>query len=220
MKICKLLTKLSNEILPLVFWLLLLFGFDKVYIAVLTILSALIHEIGHYIAIISLKSDTGAPIGHISGFRIRQKSILSYNKTIAILLCGPLFNIALGIIVLPFINNRYLMYVCVINFATGLSNLLPIRDHDGYLILSEIFKSKGCSSGLRILLAVSFFFSAITCFFSLYLMYYRNEGYWIFGIFIATLLSEMSKNVKTAISENNGEKQRKKEIFKVFAQTR
>ena len=53
MIVYKIVSKTYKEILPLLFWVLLLFGFDKAYIAVLTLLVALVHEVGHYIAFLA-----------------------------------------------------------------------------------------------------------------------------------------------------------------------
>lgn len=204
MKLYKLFTKLVTEILPLLFWILLIFGFDKVYMATLTIISAVIHEAGHYIAIILLKCDTGAPVGHISGFRIRQKQITSYTKNIIIFAAGPFSNFLFTLILLPFVfADRYFLTACIINFATALSNLLPIKGYDGFSILSEFLKSRSCDGGIRLLSAVSFALSAVLLFLSLYMMYFYNEGYWIFGIFLANLMSEMSYKLNLTVCENN-----------------
>ncbi len=204
MKLYKLLSKLTNEILPLMFWILLLFGFDKVYMAIITILSAVLHELGHYIAITALKCDTGAPIGHISGFRIRQRQITSYTKNVIIFACGPLSNFAVATLLFPFsFANKYIFVVCVINFATAISNLLPIKGYDGYSILAEIIKSSNRLIGVRFIEATSFCLCTVLTFLSLYMMYYRNGGYWLFGLFIVNILSEMSHSLKTTLYENN-----------------
>ena len=203
MKIYKILSKLSVEILPLFFWVLLLFGFDKAYIAIITLLSAVIHELGHFIAILLLKCDTGMPFGHFSGFLIKQKSITSYRKSIIILLCGPMANIAafLLLILLSEVSN-YFLVAAFINFATAISNLLPIKGHDGYSVLSELFKLKGYETAIKAIEVVSFALCLTATFLSLYMMYYLNAGYWIFGIFIITVLSEMSARLKTTLWKN------------------
>ena len=200
MIVYKLATKLSTQILPLLFWIFLLFGFDKVFIAVMTLLCALLHEMGHYIAVLCQKCDTGTPIGRFSGFKIQQKGISSYYQNILIFLGGPLINIGVSALFLPLaFKSRYILYFCFINFATAISNLLPIKGHDGYNAIRELFRMRCIDVGIIILDNVSFFLSVVLTFLSLYMMYYRNEGYWIFGIFLFTVLSEIKERLKTAL---------------------
>ena len=46
-----------TEVLSVVFWVLVIFGFDLPYVAVLTIAAALIHELAHLTAIFAFKKD-------------------------------------------------------------------------------------------------------------------------------------------------------------------
>ena len=55
----KILKTLSESILPIFFWVLMIFGMDVPYIAILTIIAAVIHEIGHIEAIRHLRLDRG-----------------------------------------------------------------------------------------------------------------------------------------------------------------
>lgn len=195
-------SKIYKEILPLLFWVLLLFGFDKAYIAVLTLLVALVHEVGHYIAFLALKCDTGMPFGHISGFRFKQKANMSYGKSMLVYISGAGMNILVSTAVLPFCRtNPYLSAFSLLGYATAVSNLLPIKGYDGYSLLADFFRSRGSDAGLRILSAVSFAICTVLTFTSLYLMYYRDEGYWIYGMFIFTLLGEISKSLNSSVLE-------------------
>ena len=199
----KTLLKLSHEYLPLLFWILLLFGFDKPYIAILTLLCAGIHESGHIAAIVLLKCDTGLPFGHFSGLRIRQNSESSYIKSIIIYALGPGTNFLAALLLFPWIfSNHYIFVFALLNFATAFSNLLPVRSYDGYSILSEIFKMRAMDRALRLLDFLSFTICALFALASLYMMYYRNEGYWMYGLFMVTVLSEISKALKTSVWEN------------------
>ena len=209
MKVYKLLYKLSTEILPIAFWVLLIFGFDKPYIALITLLCAVIHEIGHYTAILLLKCDTGTPIGHFSGFRIKKKNIVSYRKSIIIFLGGPMANFAFGMLFfLPSFFSGYSFWVFAINIGTAFSNLLPIRGYDGYNIMFSIIKNKGLVNAEIWLRRASFLFCTLLSFLSLYLMYYRDGGYWIYGIFTAMMISEMSQALGSQVCTNNEEKRR------------
>ena len=202
MIVYKFVLKLCREILPILFWILVLFGFDKPYIAVLTLLTALLHEVGHYIAFLVLKCDTGMPLGHFSGFRFRQKANTSYAKSILIYGAGAMMNILTSTAVLPFCRgNRYLTVFVLIGYATAVSNLLPIKGYDGYNILADFLRSRGKDTGLRILDGGSFVICVVLTFTALYLMYYRNGGYWIYGMFMLMLLGEISDRLNLSVLE-------------------
>ena len=202
MIVYKFVLKLCKEILPILFWILVLFGFDKPYIAVLTLLIALLHEVGHYMAFLALKCDTGMPFGHISGFRFRQRANTSYAKSLIIYGAGAMMNIFASTAVLPFCRgNQYLTVFVLIGYATAVSNLLPIKGYDGYNILADFLRSRASDAGLRILDGVSFAICAVLTFTALYMMYYRDEGYWIYGMFIFMLLAEISKSLNSSVLE-------------------
>ena len=106
-RIIEILQLFAGSVLPIIFWLSVIFGFDAPYFAILTIISALIHELGHGWAIAVL-SDTGGGIrGHSTGFRIKTRSMLSYSREIAILLAGPFVNILIFLLTLPFGNALF-----------------------------------------------------------------------------------------------------------------
>ena len=209
MIVYKLLHRLSSEILPIAFWVLLLFGFDKPYIALITLICAVVHELGHYAAILLLKFDTGTPIGHFSGFRIRGKSIISYGKSILVFLGGPIANLIFaGLFLIPALFGGYAFMLFIINIGTAISNLLPIKGYDGYNVLLSLIKKRGFLYGEVWLRRVSFFLCTVFCFLSLYMMYYRDGGYWVFGIFIAMIISEMAESLDRPVYTNKREKQR------------
>lgn len=196
----KFLLHLGNEILPALFWVLLLFGFDKPYVAIITLLSALLHELGHYAAINATKCDTGAPLGHFSGFRIREKRLNSYMQEILIFASGPANNLAVFFLLLPFFGaSGYLTTLGLVNLATALSNLLPIKGYDGYGIIREIFRMRGCDGGVRFLDSLSFALSSLFAIVALYFMYYHDFGYWIYGVFGVIIITEMHKTLKNDV---------------------
>lgn len=88
MEMRRILTFIADRLLTPAFWILLIFGFDEVYVAVLTLISALIHEAGHLIA-------AGPRIGGIrytlSGPRIGSGTV-SYKRRILTLAGGPVAN--------------------------------------------------------------------------------------------------------------------------------
>ena len=101
-RIIEVLELFASSILPIIFWISIIFGFDTPYIAILTILSAAIHEIGHYTMIVYFTERKTEIRGHATGFRIKHNTFLSYPKEIAILLAGPISNIIIFILTLPF----------------------------------------------------------------------------------------------------------------------
>lgn len=191
-RIIEFLKLLSGSILPIVFWVSLIFGFDVPYIAVLTLVCAAVHEIGHSVAI-SLFKGKKELRGHSSGFRIRKGGILSYSSEIAILLAGPLVNICIFLLTLPFGNalSGYVRILGFINLATGISNLLPIEGYDGYGALCMILRSRGVAHLIRLLEAFSFMLSVFITFVALHLIDVFGEGYWIFGLFFFMMLSKL-----------------------------
>lgn len=188
---------LCDGILPLVFWVSLIFGFDTPDIAILTILSAFLHEIGHIVAIILLKCDTGRLVGHISGFRIKT-STNSYCKDIAVLLAGPIFNLLAFAILTPF-PSEYLSLVANINLITALSNLIPIEGYDGYGALEKLLIATGNNKISEYLPLVSILLSITLTFFSLYLLLKIGSGYWFFGVFFTILITKVNEGLKNDV---------------------
>ena len=202
----KILTILT-EALSVVFWVLVIFGFDLPYVAILTIAAALIHEIGHLAAIYLLRKDyKGAPRGDVSGFRI-SVSNLSYKEEMLSTLAGPLTNLILGGLLMLFLASPYTELFGAINIMTAISNLLPVRGYDGYKFLSALggVCSKNPLRVEHILEWLSFGISTLMCFISLYLLLKIGEGYWIFAVFFSFLLSEIFKRQKPTFLEKNGD---------------
>ena len=193
--ILKLMKILSESVLPVFFWTLLIFAFDAPYIAILTMISAAAHEAGHIISILFLGGRLEIPRGHVSGFRIRRSSTLAYGREIIILLAGPLTNVlvfSIAIMLIP-IFDGYAVAFAIINAATAISNMLPIEGYDGYGILFQIFSSRGLSRALLILEYCSFLITVCFTFFSLYLLDKFGSGYWIFAMFFCMMIAKLTK---------------------------
>ena len=193
----KILT-LFTEALSVVFWVLVIFGFDMPYVAVLTISAALIHELSHLAAIFAFKKELkNAPRGAVSGFRIAI-SELSYREEMICAAAGPLSNLISGLLLLPFSKHEYIAMFATVNIMTALSNLLPMRGYDGYNFLRAFaFAYSKNPWRLEMFLGkLSFAIAAISCFLSLYLMLKIGEGYWIFAVFFSFLLSEILQRQK------------------------
>ena len=202
-RIVEFLELLAGSVLPIIFWISVIFGFDVPYIAILTIISAVIHELGHYTAIAYFTRKNAKVRGHSSGLRIKRSGSLSYGKEIAILLAGPLMNILLFLSTVP-LGGSFYGYAKIfgyINLATGLSNLLPFEGYDGYGALCEGLKYFGKEECIRHLEALSFILGVGVTFVSLHLIDKFSEGYWIFGLFFFTTLSKLVKLGKYDIFE-------------------
>ena len=196
---------LTERVLAILFWGLLIFGFDMPYIAVLTIISAVIHEGGHIIALLMLKKGRKAmPYGDITGLRIGI-GMLSYKEEFICAVSGPLLNILLWILSLFWRSSDYIYTFGLLNLMSAVSNLLPIEEYDGYRALRAIF-SMILSDATRvenILRAISFFFSVLMTFFSLFVMLKLGEGYWIFAVFASAMISRLVKKQKHTFCEKN-----------------
>ena len=184
-------------LLSVLFWILVIYGFDEPYAAGLTLISAVIHETGHILAIY-LRKRGGRLRGALSGFRIKGDIFLSYKEDFVIALAGPMANICSVIISLPFtiLSAEYGRAFASIGLATAAVNLLPIRGHDGYGMLCALL-SEGDITGVKIRILDSVSLAMITslCFVSLYLMDRLGEGYWVFGIFYTSMLMEVKRRV-------------------------
>ena len=187
----------------MIFWISIIFGFDVPYIAILTIISAVIHELGHYAAIAYFTKENAKVRPHASGFRIKRNGQLSYGKETAILLAGPFANFVLFLLMLP-LGSSFEGYAGIfgyINLATGLSNLLPFEGYDGYGALRNTLGYFGKEELIRHLEAFSFILGVGATFVALHLIDRFSEGYWIFGLFFFATLSKLVKYGKYDIFE-------------------
>ena len=191
---------LGESVLPLVFWIGIIFGFDTPDVAVLTILTALIHEIGHLLPSIIVKGKSKNVRPHLSGFRI-QKSTGGYSFELIELISGPGINLLIYLLLIPFgdMMNGYISLVGSVNLVTALSNLIPIEGYDGYGIIKKIIEAREAYYLQRPLYYLSFALSTLLTFLALYLLMKYGEGYWIFGVFFSILLTKISKLTKEDI---------------------
>ena len=192
------LLKMLEKILPLLFWSLLIFAFDTPNFACLTIIAALIHELGHMIFGATRGVIRLLPSPHATGFRITPGKTVSYKDEIILLLGGPVLNFLfffLAIFILKFTKNSYFFDFAFFNLITALSNLLPIKGYDGYRIIENLIllRTLDSSSALSLLSHFSFLFTASLMFISLYLLLKLGEGYWIFVLFFTSVALDIKK---------------------------
>jgi Zn-dependent protease len=195
------------KIMPLLFWGFLLFAFDKSYLAILTILCALIHEIGHIaFAFISVKEVTLKAVGN--GFRIKLKTQTSYITEMFICIGGPLINVIIFVFLIPLRNNDYISEFALINLLTALSNLLPIEGYDGYKILNCTLHLLEIPAGENVLSWTSFLSCVILCFISLFLIMKIDYGYWIYFVFLVVIFKKIKSTQRLIFYEKNGDFER------------
>lgn len=182
------------SILPTLFWVLVLFAFEEKFLAIITLLCALIHECGHLICIILIQKGDFTFRSVINGFRIRAHGVRSYDEEIIIYLSGPIANVFAFFICffMAITINTVFITTAIVNLVTALSNLIPIRGYDGYGAIRAAIKKRGVHDGaLKILATVSSALIFTFCVFSLYLIDRYSGGYWIFAVFFVSMIKEL-----------------------------
>ena len=192
------LLKTAEKILPLLFWVLLIFAFDTPRFAYYTLLAALIHELGHAAFGAMVGEGRLFPSAHPSGFRIKASKFISYKDELILIMGGPVLNLAVFIgakILFSLTGGEFFYDFAFINLLTAITNLFPIKAYDGYRIIETLILllSKRPESHLSLLRAASLCFTALLSFLSLYFLLKLGEGYWIFALFFSSLLIDLKK---------------------------
>ena len=205
-RLCKRAISLLFSLLPALFWVLLLYSFDSPDIAGITLVCALIHEIGHETYLYLRYGRIFMPSGKLNGMKLgtHTKQHLSYKDEAILYAAGPLANVIAALLSLPFLSDGdgYVACFSVINLATAASNLIPIKGYDGYGILRCILaETRDAYRAHAILDSVSFAFTLALCILSLYLIDRFAEGFWVFSVFIFSLLKSISDNLKNVNQE-------------------
>ena len=141
--------------------------------------------------------------GNLSGFRISKKNTNSYLADAAVYASGPIANFAAAILFPAFIRAEadYVILSSVINLATGLSNLLPIKGYDGYgIIYSLLCLSEKWEKFQAIMDVVSLASVTFVLLISLYVMARIGDGYWTAGLFVISLTKAVSESLKKYFS--------------------
>lgn len=200
----RILRALSGRVLPFLFLLSLMLAFDAVWVAVLTLLVAAVHELGHIAAALAVGvGDMSIPRAVLTGLRIRPGRLLSYREEVIVALGGPLANILAFFALLPLTRvNNYLFTLAALSLLTAVSNLIPIRGFDGQRILTGLLASR-VSAGVidTVTRALTVGISAAVALLSLIFMMRVGEGYWIFAVFFAILCREILGNRKSTKTE-------------------
>lgn len=201
----RLLRALGERVLPFLFVVLLMLAFDAVWMTVLTLAVAVIHELGHIGAAMLIGvGDISLPRAVLTGLRIRTGRMLSYREEVIIALGGPMINLALFLLLLPLCRaSDYLLAFAAVNLLTALSNLVPIRGFDGQRILIGLLSGRLSPEATeRLSRALTLTISASVALLSLLFMMIVGEGYWIFAVFFAIMFREIMGARKNAKQEN------------------
>ena len=190
------LLRLALQMLPPIFWGLIIFGFEEPYYAITTIICAIIHELGHLIMIPKRIKMRGV----LSGFRIKPYHLMSYKERLLSYLGGPMANLlcsVIGTLLIP-LRGNHLAAFAVMNLATALSNLMPIEGYDGYgIVLTFLEMRQAGKRAYTIIHAVSNLIVFSLCIFSLCLIDRLGGGYWIFAIFFSFSIQVIGKDLSS-----------------------
>lgn len=186
------------RILPMFFWLFLIFGFEEPLPAIITLISAILHECGHIGYIFWRRGVPKNLRAVINGLRITRNTGLSYDEEILLCLSGPAVN--LGIFLLASLLGSAFGEACylvaLINLATALSNLIPIEGYDGYgAIMAYLRKREAGDVAERGLEATSTALIFLLTLLSLYFIDRFGGGYWIFAVFFISTLRRMDRGL-------------------------
>jgi Zn-dependent protease len=183
------------RLLSLLFWILLMLGFNNGKTVLITLIAAALHEVGHALMIFLVDGRFPAlPRARLFGLTIGARRLRSYRGDAAVALAGPAINIAIFLLCL-LIGARG--DFGVINFITAISNLLPLRGYDGYNALLAVLSQKmGSAPAHRLISGIAFALNCALVFLALYFLYRMGEGYWIFSVFFSSMLCEIAKSLR------------------------
>lgn len=192
--------KLLN-ILPVIFWLCLIYSFDSMMGANATVLAMIIHESGHVLCYYAVSGKVRMPRGDISGLRISKSEMRNYKEDMLIYGAGIISNLlAIFIaVLLKMPKSDFRTIFITVNFATAVSNLLPIEGYDGQRMIDALLCYHEVGRWAYIAVeAVSFAIVFFMSFVSLFTVYTFGNGYWIMGVFIAALLGQLQRWLKSS----------------------
>lgn len=166
----------------------------------ITVLSSLLHEIGHLSVMILVGNKPKTVKFELVGMNIiRQGNLkISTKREIAISLGGPIMNFIIVIvscIYLCFCKNHIVMTGACINLILMTFNLLPIKSLDGgavlYFLLSQHFESIICR---RILKITSILFISIIYLWAVYVFIISRYNFSLIIIAIFLTISLFREN--------------------------
>ena len=122
---------------------------DKTEMMSASLLSIFLHEIGHLVMLYALKLPPRRVNFRLCGIEIVESRLFcGYLAQLAVAASGPLINILLGLILLPFSNLPFTAIMSASNIVIGVFNLLPLSQLDGgeilYCAMSVVMAERIC----------------------------------------------------------------------------
>lgn len=176
--------------IPVLFAVFFLFRLIPTFRAVLLLLAFFCHEGGH-VAAFCLVGE-GVPRLHpvSGGFRLVSPASLSYRAECLVALAGPAANLLPGLLFLVLGADPYAAEAGRIFLGTGLSNLIPIADHDGGRVLFCLLSPRvGYARAAEVASAVSYFSLFLSLTLSFSLLYVFGAGFYFTVFCLFSLLS-------------------------------
>ncbi len=193
----RLLCRAERVCLTLV-WLLFLLSFHTPPLAMLTLLCALLHELGHIGAAHLIGRHVRAPQRRLNGLLLPLSGPLSYRQEMLVAAAGPLANglTALVCLALRPLGRAFFDAFATLSLMTGAANLLPVAGYDGERMLRCLLSlRRDAGVAHRVCSALSLGLSAVLTLLSLYVMLRVGGGFWVCGVFFVTLLVHMHKRL-------------------------
>ena len=168
-----------------------LFRLVPTFRAVLLLLALLCHEGGHVAAFALVGEGVPRLLPVSGGFRLVSPATLSYRAERLVALSGPAANLLPGLLLLFFgAGDPYAAEAGRIFLGTGLSNLIPIADHDGGRVLFCLLSPRlGYARAAAVASAVSYFSLFLSLTLSFFLLYVFGAGFYFTVFCLFSLLS-------------------------------
>lgn len=163
--------------------IILLICFNKTDILLISIISAITHELGHLIALIVFKINILEISFSILGGNIKKEIFnkTNYKQDVLIYFSGPLFNLIIGIIFYILFNCSHinLLYnLFLINIFLFIFNLLPFYNFDGGKIIISLLKLKlDEKTAENILAIISILVLVPFAYYSIFIFFNNNANF-------------------------------------------
>lgn len=177
--------------IPVLSSVFFLFRFVPAYRASLLLVALAVHEGGHLLAFYLLGEGVPGFSPVAGGFRFFAPAALSYRSECLVSLAGPLANLIPGACLFLFAPvSPYFTEAGRIFLSTGLSNLIPISDHDGGRVLFCLLSSRLSPARAEAIASFASLFSlALSLTVALALLYTLGGGFYFSVFLLFSLLS-------------------------------
>lgn len=162
----------------------------------LTMCAVALHECGHLLAAGLL----GIPVKGIrydsTGPRIHMGRLLTYREEGLVAFAGPLCNLVSGGLLLTLSSSETVQFLAATSLFLGILNLLPLKNTDGYRILSVILHRLPLGVSTRICEVCSLLTVGVFWFFAVFLLLKTGSAILLFvfsGIMFLDTVSERGK---------------------------